>query len=185
MSTQDGNRRAPAWVAMDRLGVSLSDMVRGTGLSVATVIRVANGTAVRDTTLAKFLDYQGWTDDDREAISAHIASAVVSSTTGSAHTRTANPDGVGWTAVERMGVRVATIVSETGLPRRTVYKAINGTRVGIGSLARFLGYHGLTDVERVDLIEVHGYTPHTVMGRLVGLSEGEGQPMTTIVRGQG
>tara|TARA_R110000823_G_scaffold306740_1_gene429209 strand:- start:580 stop:1092 length:513 start_codon:yes stop_codon:yes gene_type:complete len=170
---------------MDRLGVSVSDVVRGTGLSVATVGKVVRGETVWDTSLAKFLAYPGWTNDDREAISAHIAPVVVSSTTGSAHTRSTNPDGVGWTAVERMEVKTSTLASETGLPRRTVYKVLNGARVGIGSLARFLGYHGLTDVERVDLIEVHGYTPHTVMGRLVGLSEGEGQPMTTIVRGQG
>jgi hypothetical protein len=165
--------------------VSVSDVVRGTGLSVATVIRVANGKAVRDTTLAKFLAYPGFADDDREAISAHIAPVVVSSTTGSAHTRTTNPDSVGWAAVERMEVKAATLAVETGLPRRTVYKVLNGARVGIGSLARFLGYHGLTDTERVAIVEAHGYFPYTVLGRLVGLSAERGQPMTTIVRGQG
>ena len=185
MGTQTDSEMTPARAAMDRLGVSDWDVVRGAGLSIATVRKIVSGDKVMDTSLAKYLTFSGFTDDEREAIRASIELVVVHSATGHASIRTANPDSVGWAAVERMEVRTTTLAEATGLPRRTIYKVLNGARVGIGSLAKFLGYHRLTDAERIALIDAHGYVPQVVMGRLVGLSDGEGQPMTTIVRGHG
>ena len=88
-------------------------------------------------------------------------------------------------AMDRLGVSVSDVMQATKMARRTVYKCVNGDPVSTMMVARFLGYSGFTDAERVDIIEARGLVPMMMSGMVVGLGAGEGQPMTTIVRGRG
>jgi predicted transcriptional regulator len=94
------------------------------------------------------------------------------------------PDSPGWAALDRRGLSVSTVSAEADVPVRSVYKVLNGT-AGMSLLLRFLGYHRLADIERVAIIEAHGFAPYIYRGQLVGLSVKQGGPITTIVRGQG
>ena len=181
MSTQEDT--TPARAAMERLGVSPTDIVNGVTVSMMSVNRMLLGVRmVRRSTAEKFAAYEGFTDEERGAIMAQ--DNVMQSRTGNPQCRTASPDSPGWAALTRIGLTVADMVRETGISNRSVYRALNGT-AGVPPLVRFLGHPRLTDTERVAIVEAHGYSPYTVLGRLVGLSAEWGQPMTTIVRGQG
>jgi hypothetical protein len=180
MSTQTDT--TPARAAMERLGVSPMDIVRGTDLSTMSVNRMILGVRnVRRSTAVRFASFDGFTDDERTAI---VGQGNVMCPSDTPSTRTVRPDSPGWAALDRRGLSVSTVASETGVPVRSVYKVLNST-AGMSLLVRFLGYYRLTDTERVAIVEANGYFPYTVLGRLVGLSAERGQPMTTIVRGQG
>ena len=173
----------PARAAMERMGVSQADISRGTGLSLMSVNRMILGVrAVRRSTAVRFASFVGFTSDECVAIMRQ--GNVVQAKSGKPTHRTTSPDSPGWAALDRRGLSVSTVASETGVPVRSVYKAMNNS-AGMHLLVRFLGYHRLTDTERVAIVEAHGFFPYTVLGRLVGLSAERGQPMTTIVRGQG
>ena len=181
MSTQTDT--TPARAAMERLGVSPTDIVNGVTVSMMSVNRMLLGVRmVRRSTAEKFAAYEGFTDEERAAIMAQ--DNVMQSRTGNPHCRTASPDSPGWAALTRIGLTVADVVRDTGISNRSVYKVLNST-AGMSLLVRFLGYYRLADIERVAIVEANGYFPYTVLGRLVGLSAERGQPMTTIVRGQG
>ena len=124
MSTQTDSEMTPARAAMERLGVTDREIASATGLSALTIGRIAGCKTVRDTTLAQYLAHPGFTDEERAAIREYIAPVLVSSVTGSPKSRTSNPGSAGWAAVERLGIKAAAIVAETGLPRRSVYKAL-------------------------------------------------------------
>ena len=181
MSTQEDT--TPARAAMERLGVSPMDIVRGTDLSVMSVNRMILGVRnVRRSTATRFASFNGFTYDEQVAIMRQ--GNVVQSRTGNPKCRTASPDSPGWAALDRLELKVADVASETGVPVRSVYKVLNST-AGMSLLVRFLGYHRLTDAERIAIIDAHDLVPHIERRRLVGLSVKKSGPMTTIVRGQG
>ena len=181
MSTQTDT--TPARAAMERLGVSPTDIVAGVTVSMMSVNRMLLGVRmVRRSTAEKFAAYEGFTDEERTAIMAQ--DNVMQSRSGNPQCRTASPDSPGWAALTRMGLTVSDMVRETGISNRSVYRALNGT-AGMPPLVRFLGHPRLTDTERVAIVEANGFFPYTVLGRLVGLSAERGQPMMTIVRGHG
>jgi hypothetical protein len=86
-------------------------------------------------------------------------------------------------AMDRLGVSVSDVMAATKMARRTVYKCINGDPVSTMMVARFLGYAGLTDAERVAIIEHRGLVPMVSLGVVVGVGADARQPMTTILRG--
>jgi hypothetical protein len=180
MSTQTDT--TPARAAMERLGVSPMDIVRGTDLSMMSVNRMLLGVRnVRQSTAIRFALFDGFTDEERTAI---VGQGNVMCPSDVPSTRTVRPDSPGWAALDRLGLSVSAVSAEADVPVRSVYKVMNGT-AGMSLLVRFLGYHRLTDTERVAIIEAHGFVPHIALGRLVGLSVNQGGPITTIVRGQG